>query len=281
MPTCWGRVSFYLPPFLQISKGVDCFPGVVTVQGLWAQGAGAVFTREAGASLGAGLSHPPCLLPSFAPFSNAACFLSPSEERRGEDDDAERGWTLSRNEWPSPGLPWVAEVCFCTAAGVWWHVVPHRLEMGPPCHLRPPPNQSQMPPPDSEPPGCPRHQISTRLLFTGELQKPPIWIEKNCRVGFPTRPEEGFPGRGRGTPWGGVLSPGRLTRRGRECAWPAVGSTASGQLLKGGGSQTVGPGPAASTFLGSLSGMSVPRATSDLQTQTSGAGPAFNKPAGD
>lgn len=152
MPTCWGRVSFYLPPFLQISKGVDCFPGVVTVQGLWAQGAGAVFTREAGASLGAGLSHPPCLLPSFAPFSNAACFLSPSEERRGEDDDAERGWTLSRNQWPSPGLLWVAEVCFCTAAGVWWHVVPHRLEMGPPCHLRPPPKQSQMPPPDSEPP---------------------------------------------------------------------------------------------------------------------------------
>lgn len=40
---------------------------------------------------------------------------------------------------PTPPLPtpppWVAEVCFCTEAGVWWCVVPHGLETGPLCHL--------------------------------------------------------------------------------------------------------------------------------------------------
>lgn len=117
-------VSSFLLPFLQAAKGVGCFPGLGTIEGLWGQGVvNSVFTKEKTAFLEARFSSPPFFsAESFALFSYSPCFLNSSQGKEAGGSNLLIGKgtaaALEDSARPSPGLLWVTEVGFCTEAGV-------------------------------------------------------------------------------------------------------------------------------------------------------------------
>lgn len=91
----------------------------------------------------AGFSNLPFLSAVLGSLLKSTLFSESVQRKGGEGRKIAKsnsrhslGISLAPGTVPSsPPSLWVAEVCFCTEAGVWWYVVPHGLETGPLCHL--------------------------------------------------------------------------------------------------------------------------------------------------